>query len=203
MIKQMMPHVFLVDDDRLVLTTLASGLKNAGYRVTSAESVDEAEGILASGERPDLVILDVNMPGRTGLELAERLGSLDHIPFMLLTAFSEEAFVEQATMFGALGYLVKPVDIPQLIPAIEAALARAEELQELRATRQQLQAALDSDRVISIATGITMMQYRLSRQAAFELLRSTARGQRRKLAELASDIIRASEILHLGRGNNA
>ncbi|MFI3158157.1 MAG: response regulator [Methylococcaceae bacterium] len=190
--------LFLVDDDRLVLAILTQGLSQAGYSINTAESVDEAEATLASGERPDLVILDVSMPGRNGLELAERLHSFDHIPFILLTAFCDPETVEQAATCGALGYLVKPVDIRQLVPAIEAALARATELQSLKITGQQLQNALDRERDISIAIGITMVQYRLGRKAAFELLRKTARNQRRKLAELALDVIKASENLNLG-----
>jgi len=191
-------NILLVDDDRLVLVTLAQGLTLAGYNVSSAESVDDAEALLASGERPDLAILDVSMPGRSGLELAERLRSLDHIPFILLTAYSDHEIVEQAAICGALGYLVKPVDTPQLVPAIESALARAVEFRDLRTVGQNLQNAIDSDREISIANGITMVQYRLGRTPAFELLRKTARSQRRKLAGLAVDVIRASEALNLG-----
>ena len=190
--------ILLVDDDRLVLSTLSRGLTGAGYSLSTAESADDAEAILASGERPDLAILDVNMPGRSGLELAERLRSFDHIPFMLLTAYSDQEIVDKATAIGALGYLVKPVDTPQLLPAIKAALARAEDMQTLRVTGQQLQVALNGEREISIAIGITMMQYRLDRKAAFELLRKTARSQNRKLVELAADVIKASETLNLG-----
>lgn len=190
--------LLLVDGERLVLAILAQGLSKAGYTVSTAESVDEAEVLLASGERPSLAILDVSMPERSGLELAERLHSFDHIPFMLLTAYSDQEIVEQAAACGALGYLVKPVDTRQLVPAIEAALARATELRSLQMTEQQLQNALNSEREISIAVGITMVQYRLGRKTAFELLRKTARSQRRKLAELAIDVIKASETLNLG-----
>lgn len=190
--------LLLVDDERLVLATLAQGLSRAGYTVSTAESVDEAEATLASGERPELVILDVSMPGRSGLELAERLHAFDYIPFLLLTAYSDQEIVEQAAACGALGYLVKPVDTRQLVPAIEAALARAAELRSLRMTGQQLQNALDRERDISIAIGIAMVQYRLGRKAAFELLRKTARSQRRNLAELSMEVIRASEALNLG-----
>ncbi|MGZ5059064.1 MAG: ANTAR domain-containing response regulator [Methylobacter sp.] len=191
-------NLLLVDDERLVLATIAQGLSRAGYIINTAESVDEAEALLAGGERPDLVILDVNMPGRSGLELAERLCSFDRIPFMLLTAYSDQQIVEQAAACGALSYLVKPVDTRQLVPAIEAALARAAELRGLRIIGQQLQNALNSEREISVAIGITMVQYRLGRKAAFELLRKTARSQRRKLAELAIEVIKASEALNLG-----
>jgi response regulator NasT len=116
---------------------------------------------------------------------------------MMLSAYSDTHLVEQATECGALGYAVKPLDVLQLVPAIEAALARANELQALRAARQQLQAALDGERDISIAVGITMMQYRLKRSDAFELLRKSARTRRRKMADLAREIIHAGEALNL------
>ena len=189
--------LLLVDDDRLVLVTLAKGLADKGYKVSTAESVDDAEVILLSGERPDLAILDVNLPGKSGLYLAERLLSFDHIPFIFLSAYSDQSFVERATAYGALGYLIKPIDSPQLVPTIEAALARAKELRHLKNTGRELQAALDNERLVSVATGITMMQYRLGRRAAFELLRNTARSQRRKLAEVAADVVAAAETLSL------
>lgn len=189
--------LLVVDDDRLVLALIASGLTDAGYSVTSAESAEDAEAWLASGERPDLAILDVRMPGKGGLYLAQRLRELDHIPFMMLSAYSDAKIVEQATLYGALAYAVKPQDITQLVPAIEAALARANELQDLRDTRQQLQAALDSERDISLAMGITMMQHRLKRSEAFDLLRKTARDRRCKLADLARQIIQAGETMSL------
>jgi response regulator NasT len=181
--------LLIVDDDRLVLALMASGLVDAGYSVTTADSAEEAEAWLAGGERPDLAILDVRMPGRGGLYLAQRLRDLDHIPFMMLSAYREAQIVEQATQCGALGYAVKPLDIPQLIPAVEAALARANELQDLRETRQQLQRALDAERNISVATGIFMVKHRLKRSDAFNLLRDTARKQRRKLVDIADDVV--------------
>ena len=182
-------QLLIVDDDRLVLALMASGLTAVGYGVTTAESAEDAEAWLAGGARPDLAILDVRMPGQGGLALAQRLRELDHIPFMMLSAYSDTHLVAQATECGALGYAVKPLDVLQLVPAIEAALARANELQDLRAARQQLQAALDGERDIGLAVGITMMQYRLKRSAAFELLRTSARKRRCKLADLAVEII--------------
>lgn len=183
-------RLLLVDDDRLVLATLSGGLIDAGYEISTAESAEEAEMLLASGLRPELAIVDIRMSGQDGIYLARRLRELDHIPFMMLSAYSEQRLIDQASRHGALGYLVKPLDTPQLLPAIEAALSRANELQSLRETRSQLQAALDSERDISVAIGITMMRYRLQRQDAFELLRKTARSERRKLSELATEIIR-------------
>jgi len=181
--------LLLVDDDRLVLATLTRGLEAAGFVVVAAESVTEAEDLLAGGTRPDLAIVDVMMPERSGLELAQRLHELDHIPFILLTATADAQVVEQATQDGALGYVVKPVDVPQLVPAIEAALARASDLQDLRMTQRQLQAALDADRDINVAIGIVMVKSQLGRSAAFDQLRKTARARRVKLPTLASELI--------------
>lgn len=190
-------HLLLVDDDRLVLSTLSVGLELAGHRVTVAESAEEAETLLAGGIRPDLALVDVRMPGRGGLHLAQRLRELDHIPFMMFSAYGDPQIVAQATHYGALGYAIKPLDTAQLLPAIEAALARADELQELRQTRQQLQQALEGDRGINTATGILMVEFKLGRAEAFTLLRDNARAQRRKLADLARDTIAAREALNL------
>lgn len=185
--------ILLVDDDRLVLAILAQGLSSAGYEVLAAESADAAESLLMSGTQPALAILDVNMPGKSGLELAASLSAVYHVPFLLLTAYNDQAIVEQAAASGALGYLVKPIDVPELIPAIEAALARAKDFKTLRANGEQLQQALASEREVSIAIGITMVQYRVDRRRAFELLRARARNERRRLSQLAAEIINACE----------
>ncbi len=191
------PHLLLVDDDRLVLTTMASALIKVGYQVSTAESANDAENWLAEGhQRPQLVILDVQMPNHSGLTLALRLRELDNIPFMMLSAYSDQATVAQATQQGALSYAVKPIGAVQLIPIIEAALARANELDSLRSTRVQLQTALDNERDINAAVGITMMQHHLTRKAAFDRLRQGARSQRCKLIELAQRIITAAETFN-------
>lgn len=190
-------RLLLVEDDRLVRVMMVDGLTEAGFDVVGADSAEDAEAWLAGGERPDLAILDVRMQGLGGLHLAQRLHELDHIPFMMLSAYSDPETVAQATRFGALAYAIKPQDVPQLAPTIEAALARANELQALRETRQQLQTALDVERNVSVATGIAMAEYRLKRSDAFALLRDAARKQRRKLADLAGEIILAREALSL------
>lgn len=190
--------LFLVEDNRLILSTLSSGLSRAGYHVSTAESVDEAEAWLKSNERPDLVILDVRMPGRNGLELIQQLNDLQNIPFILLTAHSETDIIEKATESGAMGYMVKPVDVSQLIPAIETALSRAADIRGLRQTKQDLQGALDADRSVSIAVGIVMDQHRINHEEALELLRKNARSKHIKLIELAASIVNSRETLNLG-----
>jgi len=189
--------ILLVDDDRLILSTMTTGLARAGYQVSSAESVDEAEAWLNTNALPDLVVIDVNMPERTGLELPEHLKSLGNIPFILLTARSEPEVIIQANKLGAMGYLVKPIDIVQLIPAIETAISRAYDLKGLKNSQDQLQTALDADRSISIAVGIVMDKYQINHDNAFSKLRNTARSRQIKLVDLAHTIIDSPQGISL------
>lgn len=189
--------ILLVDDDRLILATMATGLMQAGYEVNTTESVDEAEAWLENNPRPDIAIIDINMPDRTGLELPARLNQLDHIPFIFLTARSEAEVNAQANALGAMAYLVKPIDSAQLIPAIQTALSRARDLKLMKSQQQQLQTALDGDRSVSIAIGIIMDQYRINYDEANSMLRNTARSKRMKLVDLATSIIHSRENLNL------
>lgn len=188
-------HILLVDDDRLVLATLATAVAQAGYTVSTAKSAEEADELLAGGCRPDLVLLDVRMPGQSGLYLAQRLRELDHIPFLMLSAYSDEKTVKEALAQGALAFYAKPLEDAQLLLAIEAAFARGDELRDLRANRQQLQMALDNERSINVAVGIIMVQYRLKRQEAFEQLRAAARSRNLKFADLALEVLRSCELI--------
>jgi response regulator NasT len=191
------PHLLLVDDDRVILATMSSGLIHAGYRVSCADSHDEAVEVLQSGDRPDLCIVDVQMPESDGLTLAVQLRDLYHIPFIMFSAYSDDATVKKASAAGALGYLVKPMDLPQMVPTIEAAMARATELESLRQSSLQLQKALQAERDINVAVGITMILHRLPRSDAFQLLRNAARARRMKLADLATEMIEAGTAVNL------
>jgi response regulator NasT len=185
--------VLLVDDNRLFIATMSRELELAGYLIHSAGTVDQAERWLEENPRPDIVVLDVHMPGRNGLELVDRLNTLNHIPFILLTAYSENNIIEQASLLGAMSYLVKPIDSVQLVPAIETALSRASDMRALQEANQQIQTVLDENREVNIAIGITMMRFNRDRNAAFELLRTAARNQNRKLATVASNVINDCE----------
>jgi two-component system, response regulator PdtaR len=186
--------LLLVDDNRLILAVLSKSLLEAGYQVMAVQSVDDAEGVLASGEfKFDMAILDCQMLEGEGLSLAARLNTLDNIPFMMLSARSDPAFVGEANKLGAMSYLVKPIEIQQLIPAIDAAIARAIEMKSLRDDRQILLKALENEREINVAIGLAMIQSKLPRKEAFEQLRSKARALRVKLADVAKEVIQHAE----------
>lgn len=189
------PHLLLVDDDRLILATLANDLRDVGYLVSTAESAEDVLAFLVSGVRPDLAILDVQMPRTDGLSLAQRLHDFEHVPFVMLSAYSDAPTVEKATQSGALAYMVKPIDAAHMVPTLTAALLRARELRALHALTAQLQTALAVEREVSVAVGITMVQYRLGREAAIDMLRTAARSQRRKLADVAQAVLDAHAAL--------
>lgn len=194
-------HILIVDDDRLVLATLGQGLRGAGYRVTEASDGASALQLVAK-TNPDLALLDVRMPGMSGVELAERLASEYQLPFIFLSAYGDADIIERAKELGALGYLVKPLDVPQIIPSLEAALARAAQIQSLKDTGEQLSQALESGRETSMAVGILMERRGLDRQGAFDALRSYARSQRRRVHDMAADIVNAVETLNKAGGTH-
>src|SRR4051812_35253640 len=115
--------IMLVDDDVLILGLLSKFLQLAGFDVRIATSGEMALDMLAeSGREPDLALLDVAMPGMTGLELAARLHADSGVPFMFLSADDKQDTVREATDAGAVGYLVKPIDTARIAPTIHAAL---------------------------------------------------------------------------------
>ena len=190
------PKILLVDDDRLILSMLGEGLRAAGYETLQASNGEEAI-TLAEGQHPDLAVLDVRMPGMSGLQVAAHLREKTRVPFIFLSAYGDMDVVSEGVGYGGLVYLVKPVDVAQLIPAIESALVRAQELRALQDTGAQLNTALAASRSTSVAVGLLMERHRISEAQAFERLRSFARSQRRKVQEVAQEIVDASGLLNL------
>lgn len=191
-----MRKILIVDDDRVILHILAEGLRELGYEVATAVSGEEALR-LARETSHDLAVLDMRMPGMSGVEVARELRRDNLASFVFLSAFGDETVVRDAAEAGALGYLVKPVDIPQLVPFIEAAIARGREIDLLRSTAEQLEQALKVEQKTRTAVGIIMERKGLDRQEAFDLLRAKARSQRRKIAEVADELITAVEGMNL------
>jgi response regulator NasT len=192
--KQEAKRLLLVDDDRLVLATLGEGLRHYGYEVVLASSGEQALA-LAETENLDLAILDIRMPGMSGIETARHLRERRNIPCLILSAYGDHDMVRDAVAQGALGYVVKPVDVAQLIPTIETSIGQAREMYALREREAGATRALGQGRDTSTAVGLVMERYRLNRDQAFELLRSRARSQRRKLEELSFELVKAAEKL--------
>ncbi len=189
--------ILVVDDDRLVLATLVHGLTQAGYAVIDADNGNDAI-LLAREHRPDLALLDIRMEGMSGFDVAETLREKYRIPFMFLSAFSDDATVEQVKALGAVAYLVKPLDIRQIVPAVEAALAnvgarRAAAPASAPAAPSAATPALEP--VVAMAVGVLMHRYSLGRGAALERLRRQADAEHRPLADQAERVLQAVEVL--------
>ena len=186
-----MIHILTVEDDRLVLAGLAADLEERGYLVTKADSGEQAVR-LADSARPDLVLMDICLPDMSGIDAARKINDRLGIPIIFLSAFNAEETVREAVRLGGFVYLVKPITIKQLVPAIESVLARAADLSKLRGSEQNLATALKQSREISVAIGMLMERHGISAEDAFELLRRNARDTRRKAAEVAQDVISGS-----------
>ncbi|WP_020656561.1 ANTAR domain-containing response regulator [Massilia niastensis] len=189
--------VLVVDDDALLREFLGEVLRHAGYDTLDAGS--SAQALRAIGERGcdvALAMLDIGLPGMSGLELARLLREETDIPFMFLSANEDAASAREAADAGAVGYVVKPVDAARLLAAFEAALARGDDIRRLRRSEAGLSSALAAGRETSIAVGVLMARFHIGRQLAFDVLRDHARAQRRKLGEVAEQVLAAEETLN-------
>jgi len=189
--------ILLVDDDPLLLDYLKTVLYHSGYETMTAESAAEALQRVAEREADiALALLDISMPGMSGLDLARRLKEHTSVAFMFLSSVDDAETARQAASHGAVGFVVKPVDAARLLPAFESALARADEIRRLRRTEANLNAALAAGRETSLAVGLLMARYQTDRNTAFEVLRDHARSSRRKVNEVAEQLVAAEELLN-------
>jgi response regulator NasT len=187
------PLILVVDDDRLVLATLVAGLKQAGFEVIEADNGDDAI-LLARRFRPRLAILDMRMQGKSGMDVARYLAANTATGFMFLSAFGDADIVEEATRMGALGYLVKPLDVRQIVPAVRAALGRWQEMKAV-----PVAAAVGpgvQGRCENIAIGILMERLRLDHDRALEALRAQALSEGITTEQLATNMVDAANRLN-------
>jgi response regulator NasT len=189
--------ILVVDDDPILLDYLVTVLDHAGYDTVKAASAAEALQRVAEREADiALALLDISMPGMSGLELALRLKEHTSVAFMFLSSVDDAETARQAASHGAVGFVVKPVDAARLLPSFESALARADEIRQLRRTEANLNAALASGRETSLAVGLLMTRFQTDRNTAFEVLRDHARSTRRKINEVAEQLVAAEELLN-------
>ena len=165
-------RILVVDDDRLVLATVVHGLAQAGYEVIDADNGDEAI-LLAREHRPELALLDIRMEGKSGFDVAEYLRDVCRIPFMFLSAFSDPATLAEVERLGAVAYMVKPLDVGQIVPTVDAAFARLRQDPVAAPAAATPEAAPEDP--VPLAVGVLMHRHSLSRRdARARLLRMAA-----------------------------
>jgi response regulator NasT len=179
-------RIVLGEDEALIRLDLKEMLEEEGYEVVGEAGDGESAVRLAQELRPDLVILDIKMPGVDGLAAAERISAERVAPVLILTAFSQKDLVDRAARAKAMGYLVKPFQKSDVVPAMEIALARYEELRALEDEVQDLDERLETRKLVDRAKGVLMDRYSMKEADAFRFLQKTSMDKRLKLAEVAA-----------------
>ena len=185
----MTTRVVIAEDEAIIRLDLKELLQEDGYDVVGETGRGDEAVELVRDLRPDLVILDIKMPGLDGLSAAREIAGDRLAAVLMVTAFSQRELVEQARDAGALAYLVKPFQKSDLIPAIEVALGRFAELTALERDVEDLQARLEARKNIDRAKGRLMDEHSLSEAASWRFLQKAAMDSRRKIHEVASDVV--------------
>jgi response regulator NasT len=182
-------RVLIAEDEALIRLDLKEMLEEEGYTVV-AEVGDGRQAVeQAREQRPDLVILDIQMPELDGLSAAEEIAAARVAPVIVLTAFSQRELVERARDAGAMAYLVKPFSKNDLVPAIEVARARFAEMTALDGEVRTLEERLETRKVVERAKGVLMTQQGMSEADAFRWIQRTAMNERTSMKALAERIL--------------
>jgi two-component system, response regulator PdtaR len=187
-------RVIIADDESLIRMDLREMLTHLGYLVVG----DVADGRSAINQarelRPDIVIMDIKMPDMDGIEAAKVLTEERIAPVVLLSAYSQRELVDRAREAGVTAYLVKPYREEDLTPAIEVALARFREFQELEKQVTDLQQALETRKLVDRAKGILMDKQGLSEAEAFRKIQKMSMDNRKPMKDVAEAIILAHQV---------
>jgi two-component system, response regulator PdtaR len=185
--------ILIAEDETIIRLDLRGLLERAGYEVVGEARDGEEAVTLARELEPDLAVMDVKMPQLDGIEAARRMLEERPLAIVMLTAFGQQELVSRAVEAGVFGYLVKPFREQDVVPAIEAAWARFEELVAVRAEVDSLGEALVARKAIERAKGLLMEKESLSEADAFTRLRKASQVSGRPLRVIAEAVISTFE----------
>ncbi|MDD4866787.1 MAG: response regulator [Mycobacterium sp.] len=186
-------RVLIAEDEALIRLDLAEMLREEGYEVVG-EAGDGQEAVeLAERCRPDLVIMDVKMPRRDGIDAAAEIAGKRIAPIVVLTAFSQRDLVERARDAGAMAYLVKPFTISDLIPAIELAISRFSEVAELEREVATLADRLETRKLVERAKGLLQTKQGMTEPEAFKWIQRAAMDRRTTMKRVAEVVLETLE----------
>lgn len=190
------PHttrVVIAEDEALIRLDLKEMLQEEGYTVVGEAGDGERAVELARELVPDLVILDVKMPVMDGISAAEKIAGEGLAPVLMLTAFSQRDLVERARDAGAMAYLVKPFSKSDVVPAIEIAVSRFNELKTLTQEVADLAQRLETRKLVDRAKSVLQTQYGLTEPAAFRWIQKTSMDRRLSMHQVAEAVIQDAE----------
>ena len=182
-------RVLVVEDEALIRMDLAEMLSEEGYQVVGEAGDGEAAVEQARELKPDLVIMDVKMPKKDGIDAAAEIVGERIAPVVMLTAFSQRDLIERARDAGAMAYLVKPFARHELVPAIELAVSRFAEKRALEDEVASLNERFETRKVVDRAKGLLMTHQKMSEPEAFRWIQRTAMDRRTTMKAVADAVI--------------
>jgi two-component system, response regulator PdtaR len=182
-------RVVIAEDEAIVRLDLKETLEEEGYEVVGETGRGDEAVKLVRDLAPDLAILDIKMPGQDGLTSAREIVADQLAAVVILTAFSQRNLIDEARDAGVMSYLVKPFQKSELIPAIEVALARFNEMRALRSEVGNLEEQLETRRFLDRAKGLLMDECGMKEGDAFSFIQKTAMEQRKKMKVIAEAVI--------------
>ena len=182
-------RVVIAEDEAIIRLDLKETLEEEGYEVVGETGRGDEAVALVRELQPEIVILDIKMPGIDGLTAARQITADQLCAVLVLTAFSQRDLVEQARDSGALAYLVKPFQRSDLVPAIELAVGRFRELRALTEQTKSLEEQLETRKVLDRAKGILMDTHGLTEADSFAFVQKTAMRDRTTMRAVADAIL--------------
>jgi two-component system, response regulator PdtaR len=187
-------RIVLADDEGIIRLDLKKMIEEMGHTVVG-EAADGQKALdLARSLRPDVVVLDIKMPIMDGLDAAKIISAEKIAPVILLTAYSQKDLIDRAKEAGVFAYLVKPFKEADLVPAIEVAISRYLEFQDVEAQATDLADKLETRKVVDRAKGIMMDKYGLKEAEAFRRIQAQSMNTRKSMREIAEAIVIAHEV---------
>ena len=186
-------RILVAEDEAIIRLDLAEMLVEAGYDVVGQAGNGEQAVELAHSLKPDLIIMDIKMPALDGISAAEQIGQDRICPIVMLTAFSQTELVERARDAGVMAYIVKPFTAKDVLPAIDIALSRWDELRSLEADVATLDDRLETRKAVDRAKGILMTKLKISEADAFRWIQKTAMDRRMGMREVADAVVAGME----------
>jgi len=188
-------RIVIADDEAVMRLDLREMLTNVGHEVV-AEAKDGRTALEAIRQhRPDLAILDVRMPDPDGIEVARKISREQLCAVVMLTAFSQEALVRDAAEAGAMAYVVKPFSESDLLPALEVAMTRFNQLRGLQSEVDELKQRLETRKLIERAKGVLMEHLNLTEAEAFRKMQRQAMESRKSMRQIAESILTAFDMM--------
>lgn len=185
-------RIVIAEDEAIIRLDLKEMLIELGHTVVGEAWTGEMALKLAEELRPDLAILDIKMPGMSGLEVAQQITSAGICPVVMLTAYSQRSLVEEAIRAGAMAYLVKPFNKSDLMPAIEVARSRYVEAKELEGQVKDLEERLETRKLVERAKGVLMRDHGLNESEAFRAIQKWSMDRQLTLKQVAETVLSSS-----------